>query len=917
MAKSIECPSCGGAQEVHNPGITLVVCQYCSASLYWDEEAVLHAGEKSILVQGDTRLFDGARGTLQGKRFRVIGHVRYDWGAGTWDEWYIDVEGEGAAWLSEDERELSLERPLDAADAPAATQLSLGRSIRLGGSDFTVREIREARCVGGWGQLPFTILPNETYPYADLASRDGQRFATLEYDRAGAPRAFIGEPIPHDALIVEGSPPEPVESAPSTTGASVRCDACGASLQKPSGREVQTLVCEYCGTQNQLEGAAAKAMGQNPKGFNPRFMFEIGQRGNFSNASFEVIGRMLSVDDEGYEARQYLLWNPERGYLYLEEEAGKFVLNEVTLQAPNRDPFDLDEGDRVRVGSETFRFVEDGTSTLRYVDGALPWIAKTGDRSQYADFTGSGGSVYGVEKTAREIEYYLGTKLPRAAVQAAFGLQGAAKAGAHTNVRAVRRKSGLRSCLVLLLGSAVVMLLLVLLGLLAARLTLREEATELHASYLDIGTRLDTAIAQLEQVEKSEPWLATCAPQSSQWLGQLQETKQSLQALEPTLAELRREMDKDEFWGFINYPELVEPLSQQREGLLNQLNTVTNDLDQWLGFKRNLGEKAQQYRANYQAITEADLERPRGLLQRAEKDWPNTDHSAVTKTLAGAEDARAKASAVWRQHLPAHQQAMRGNITQAVCQDLPQAWDTMSQLRASISAAQEGIPARIHELYSAWEKQLVDMEIIEGYEVKFRHEYRTVQVSIPKGGGKPEGPVVNEAWEPVTKEVYNAMESYMGMAVAHKALGRYDSQAVQQVTPPGYSFMAPPEAKGNQLGRWQSPVNDSSLWKWLPAYAGLGALLWGTHHTPTVMDYRRYQDQLQRRQVYFGDRQGRPLFGNLGVVTALHLANSVYYRNNMFKSTRYITSGRTYRGTRYEQSYRSSGSSGSRFGGGK
>jgi hypothetical protein len=91
----------------------------------------------------------------------------------------------------------------------------------------------------------------------------------------------------------------------------------------------------------------------------------------------------------------------------------------------------------------------------------------------------------------------------------------------------------------------------------------------------------------------------------------------------------------------------------------------------------------------------------------------------------------------------------------------------------------------------------------------------------------------------------------------------------------------------------------------------------GNHYAPTYGDIQTYRAQLARQQTYLGDRGGRPLFGNLGVFTTLFLANNTYYRNDMFKNTRYITSGRTYQGRRYVESYRGGSSSGSRFGGGK
>lgn len=423
MKKHIECPSCGGSQEVHNPGISMLVCAYCSSTLYWDKDAVLQAGEKSILPETDTRLFNAATGTLDGQRFEVIGHVRYNHPSGHWDEWYLSLADGGEAWLSEDERELFLERPVDAAQAevPDAQQLKIDQGMRLDGRDYYVREINEAVCVGGWGQLPFVVLPGETYPYADIATRDGKFFGTLEYDRAGAPHCFLGQPLEHEQLTVEDSP-EREQAAVSNPshGTTIQCASCAAPLERPSEREVQTLVCGYCGAQNDLSGAEAQVMGMNPKRYPPGLEFEIGEHGHFHGADYEVCGRLYSKDDEGYKSRQYLLWNAERGYLYLEEEGGDYSLVQSTLEAPSANPFDLDEGERVKVGKKSYRFIEDGSTEVLYVDGAFPWRVACGNSSDYADFE-AGNKVYSVERSAGEIEYFKGQQLHRYEVLQAFG----------------------------------------------------------------------------------------------------------------------------------------------------------------------------------------------------------------------------------------------------------------------------------------------------------------------------------------------------------------------------------------------------------------------------------------------------------------------------------------------------------------
>jgi hypothetical protein len=399
----------------------MLVCDYCKTVVYWDDETALKTGTQSILPEADTRLFMHATGKLMGRGFDVVGHLRYDHGRGTWDEWYLELADGGVAWLSEDERKLSLERFVRPDPSmPPPEQLQVGTQLSMDDTLFSIREVGTAECVGGEGQLPFTVLPGERYPYADLATLDGTRFATLEYDEGRSPRVFTGEVLGHEQLTIDDEPP------PSTAGAKegqhITCPNCNAPLEVAAGREIQTQVCEYCGAQNDLTGAQAQVVGINPQGYDPGFRFDIGQAGSFRGQTFEVCGRMLYEDDEGYQSREYLLHHPNEGYLWLEEENGHYVLNRPTRQAPAYDPFRMTPKQMVKCGSETFRFYEWGTSRLVYVDGALPWQARSGDTSHYADLIAP-PRMFGVESDGQEVEYFIGQYMTAEEVYAAFNIE--------------------------------------------------------------------------------------------------------------------------------------------------------------------------------------------------------------------------------------------------------------------------------------------------------------------------------------------------------------------------------------------------------------------------------------------------------------------------------------------------------------
>jgi len=398
----------------------MVVCEFCQATIYWSEDDALHLGTRSVLPEGDTRLFMGATGKLMGRGFQVVGHVRLEHLRGSWDEWYLQIDGKKAAWVSEGGREMVLARTLKVDEAPAdPAELQVGFRINLSGREFSIREIDKATCVGGEGQLPFTLLPGEEYPYMDIATLDGKHSATLEYDEEGLPHAYLGQPLSHDQLTVDDERPS---VAASQEGKDVDCPNCGAPLEKPNDRDVCTLVCTYCGARLDLTGAEANVMGVNPEKVKPNFLLEIGQAGNLLGSRYEVSGRLMYRDAWGFESREYILFHPDKGYLWLAEENGHFVLSRPTKQAPSIPVFDLPPKHPVKIGEKTFLFFEECSVHIVYVDGSLPWVANANDAFKSMVLIAP-PKQFSIERDGQDLQYFAGDYMTSAQIWEAFGLK--------------------------------------------------------------------------------------------------------------------------------------------------------------------------------------------------------------------------------------------------------------------------------------------------------------------------------------------------------------------------------------------------------------------------------------------------------------------------------------------------------------
>jgi hypothetical protein len=175
----------------------MFVCEYCASPVYWDAEQVRSSGRKAALSEGFTRLYRGALGTLRGRRFRTEGRVRYSFGRGFWDEWYLRFDDGTAAWLTEDNHELCLE-----AQVPGAPPAGAYARLTIAGQEFVVEERGEAECIGAEGELPFVVEMGETYRYVDGSSPDGRHSLGIEYD-AEPPTLFVGDWLRQDELALD------------------------------------------------------------------------------------------------------------------------------------------------------------------------------------------------------------------------------------------------------------------------------------------------------------------------------------------------------------------------------------------------------------------------------------------------------------------------------------------------------------------------------------------------------------------------------------------------------------------------------------------------------------------------------------------------------------------------------------------
>ncbi|SFV63119.1 hypothetical protein MNB_SV-12-1702 [hydrothermal vent metagenome] len=196
ITKTINCPQCGDALPIHFKWTKLVQCASCKSSIFLEDDSVKLIGKSSALSPEPSLLKLREPIRIDGKTYLPLGKIRYSYGRGFWEEWFLLDENNREFWLSVDEGDFVLETkakitlPFHNID-----KLSVGKQY----GKYIVTEMGEGECVGFEGELPENISIGDLHRYAHL-SEGGSSLMTIEATSSGM-KVFTGNWI--DAFSIE------------------------------------------------------------------------------------------------------------------------------------------------------------------------------------------------------------------------------------------------------------------------------------------------------------------------------------------------------------------------------------------------------------------------------------------------------------------------------------------------------------------------------------------------------------------------------------------------------------------------------------------------------------------------------------------------------------------------------------------
>jgi len=207
----------------------------------------------------------------------------------------------------------------------------------------------------------------------------------------------------------------------------LNCPGCGAALTVRSFNNAVTIVCDSCHSildakdpNLQILQRFKVATGEDKP------LIPIGTRGKIRGTDYEVIGfarRTILVDGIPYSWREYVLFNPYKGFRYLTEYNGHW--NDVSILKALPEVLPYASPPKVKYLGETYKHFQTARAETAFVLGEFPWQVRVGESAEVTDYV-SPPRVLSSEQTGNEVTWSMGEYLSGKDVWRAFRLPASA-----------------------------------------------------------------------------------------------------------------------------------------------------------------------------------------------------------------------------------------------------------------------------------------------------------------------------------------------------------------------------------------------------------------------------------------------------------------------------------------------------------
>ncbi len=209
---------------------------------------------------------------------------------------------------------------------------------------------------------------------------------------------------------------------PAPRVATLACPQCAAPLELKAQGWAESVVCASCGSVLDASDGTLGILQAFDQAVRLTPAIPLGSRGTWRGVLLEVIGCQevaITVEGTDYAWREYVCFNPYRGFLYLSEYEGHWNVIEKLQKRPV-----LHGGAHptATLDGQHFKHFQSAMARTTAALGEFPWQLRVGDAVQVADYVNP-PFLLSAEGTDDERTWSLGTYTPADAIFRAFGLR--------------------------------------------------------------------------------------------------------------------------------------------------------------------------------------------------------------------------------------------------------------------------------------------------------------------------------------------------------------------------------------------------------------------------------------------------------------------------------------------------------------